>query len=132
MLLVEEIMTKPVFSIPAEDSAEQAAWSLTLRGFSGAPVVDKDGAVIGMLSKSDLVDPGPRDWIVGEAKAIDLSSPQVYAVYAGDPALAAAQLMAKRKLHRVLVLDDESQPVGMVSASDVVKAVADGKRFDID
>lgn len=131
MLLVEEIMTQPVFSILADDSAEQAAWSLTLRGFSGAPVVDKDGAIIGMLSKSDLVNPESRDWIVGEAKAIDLSTPYVYAVYVGDPALAAVQLMAGKKLHRVLVLNADGQPVGIVSALDVIKAVADGKAFDV-
>jgi CBS domain-containing protein len=131
MLLVRDVMTAGVFTLAADTAAEEAAWALTNHAVSGAPVVDGDGNVIGMLSKSDLVNPAPRDWIAGEATAEDLMTPKIHALYAEDPALAAAELMARQHIHRVLVLDEDGRPVGMVSSMDIVKAVAGGAAFAV-
>src|SRR3954471_18387445 len=103
MLTVRDIMTANVFSVEADASAEEAAWGLTRRHVGGAPVRDSRGNLVGVLSKGDLVNPEPSQWIKGEATVGDLMTPDVLALYAEDPALAAAAAMVQRDVHRVIV-----------------------------
>ena len=83
-----------------------------------------------MLSKSDLVNPEPSQWIRGEATVGDVMNPEVVSLYADDPAMAAVSEMAKRDIHRIVVLDAESQLAGIVTSMDVVRALAAGRHFD--
>ena len=56
---------------------------------------------------------------------------EVISLYAEDPAMAAVAEMAKRDIHRIVVLDADSQLAGVVTPMDVVRALAGGKRFDL-
>src|SRR5579863_4032957 len=59
MLRIKDIMTKAVYTVEADASAEEAAWGLTRRHIGGAPVRDGRGNLVGVLSKGDLVNPEP-------------------------------------------------------------------------
>jgi predicted transcriptional regulator len=131
MLTIGDIMTTGVFTVEADASAEEAAWGFTRRHIGGAPVRDRDGRLVGVLTKGDLVNPEPKQWIKGEATVGDLMNPDVLAVYREDPALAAAVGMVERGIHRVVVLDDEQRAVGIVTSMDIVKAVAAGRVFAV-
>ena len=131
ILLIRDIMTPRLFTLEAGASAEEAAWALTRRHIRGAPARDAEGNLVGMLSKSDLVDPEPAQWIKKEATVGDLMNPDVVTLYAEDPAMLAAAEMVNRNIHRIVVLDAESQPVGIVTALDVVKALYRGAQFDV-
>ena len=131
ILLIRDIMTPTLFTLEAGASAEEAAWALTRRHISGAPARDADGNLVGMLSKSDLVDPEPAQWIKKEATVGDLMNPDVVSLYADDPAMAAVTEMATRHIHRIVVLDENSKLAGVVTPMDVVRALAQGARFDL-
>ena len=131
MLRIKDIMTANVYTVDADASAEEAAWGLTRRHIGGAPARDGDGNRVGVLSASDLVNPEPAQWIRGEPTVGDLMNPDVISLYANDPAMAAVNEMAKRHLHRIIVLDDESKLAGIVTPMDVVRALARGDRFDL-
>ena len=132
MLTVRDIMSANVFTVDADASAEEAAWALTRRHIGGAPVRDSRGNLVGVLSKGDLLNPEPSQWIKGEPTVGDLMNPDILAVYTEDPALAAAVGMSERKVHRLVVLDEEQKMVGIVTALDVVKAVAAGRNFVVE
>lgn len=53
--LVRDIMVTDVVTLKPDDTVEQAASRLLERGVGGAPVVDDEGRVLGLLSDSDLV-----------------------------------------------------------------------------
>src|SRR5215470_43125 len=91
MLRIKDIMTRNVYSVEADASAEEAAWGLTRRHIGGAPARDADGNLVGVLSSSDLVNPEPKQWIKGEATVADLMNPDVISLYAEDPAMAAVK-----------------------------------------
>jgi CBS-domain-containing membrane protein len=129
MLTIKDIMTVNVYTVEADASAEEAAWGLTRRHIGGAPARDAAGNLGGVLSQADLVNPEPARWIKGEATVRDLMNPDVIALYAGDPAMAAVVEMAKRNIHRVVVLDDESKLAGIVTPMDVMRALARGESF---
>lgn len=130
MLKIRDIMTAEVYTVEADASAEEAAWGLTRRHIGGAPARDGQGNLVGVLSSSDLVNPEPAQWIRGEATVGDLMNPEVISLYADDPALAAVTEMAKRNIHRIVVLDEGSKLAGIVTPMDVVRAVARGASFD--
>jgi len=129
MLKIRDIMTTDVYVVDADASAEEAAWGLTRRHIGGAPVRDHAGGLVGVLTKGDLVNPEPAQWIRGEATVEDLMNPDVLALFADDPALSAAIGMATRRIHRVVVLDEHRRMAGIVTAFDIVKAVAAGRDF---
>lgn len=131
MLLIKDIMTKNVYTVDSDASAEEAAWGLTRRHIGGAPARDANGNLVGVLTKGDLVNPEPSQWIHGEATVGDLMNPDVISLYATDPAMAAVTEMVKRNIHRIIVLGEDSKLAGIVTAMDVVRAVARGERFDL-
>ena len=124
-------MSPVVLTVAASDSAKSVADRLAREGISGAPVRDEFGELVGIVSHADLTNErlaGDR----GHPTASDLMTPDLLAVYADDPALAAAAVMAQHDIHRVLVWDAEGQVAGIVTSLDLVKAIARGERFDID
>ena len=131
MLKIRDIMTTDVYVVDADASAEEAAWGLTRRHIGGAPVRDHSGGLVGVVTKGDLVNPEPSQWIHGEATVEDLMNPDVLALFADDPALSAAVGMATRKIHRVVVVDQSRRMTGIVTAFDIVKAVAAGLDFRV-
>jgi CBS-domain-containing membrane protein len=132
MLTVKDIMTKKVYTVEFEASAEEAAWGLTRRQIGAAPVKNKAGELVGILTKGDLVDPEPHEWIKKEATVGDLMDPEVIAVYEDDPALVAVHELASRNQHRLVVLNTENKLVGIVSTMDVVRALDKGLSFAVD
>jgi CBS-domain-containing membrane protein len=131
MLTVRDIMTPDVYTVEAGASAEEAAWGLTRRHIGGAPVRDATGDLVGVVTTGDLVNPEPAHWIRGEAKVEDVMNPDVLGLSADDPALSAAIGMAQHKIHRVIVMDRQGRVAGIVTAFDIVKAVAAGLDFGV-
>jgi CBS domain-containing protein len=54
-MLVKEIMVKTVITLKSDDSLKDAALKLASHNISGAPVVDEDGHVIGIVSETDII-----------------------------------------------------------------------------
>ncbi len=48
-------MSRPVITLTADETIEAAATKLGTHGFHGAPVVDADGQLVGLLDDSDLL-----------------------------------------------------------------------------
>lgn len=131
MLTIKDIMTENLYTVDVDASAGEAAWGLTRRHIGGAPARDASGALVGVLSQSDLVNPEPAQWIKGEPTVGDLMNPDVVSLYMDDPAMAAVEEMVKRDIHRIVVLDRESQPAGIVTSMDVVRALSRGQNFNV-
>lgn len=126
MCTVEEIMTRKVLTIAAEADVKDAAWGLTLQGFTGAPVKDEHGAVIGVLSKSDLTDPNRIDPdSTGPHTVREAMTPVLFATLATDPVEFAVRRMVETRSHRLLVLAPSGELVGILTPMDVMRALLD-------
>ena len=66
-----DLMTTNLVTIPPDAPLEALARVLSERGISGAPVVDADGALLGMVTESDLIrrlaakEDAPKSWVLG-------------------------------------------------------------------
>jgi CBS-domain-containing membrane protein len=144
-LTAADVMTRDVVVIPERMSLRTAATLLARARVSGAPVVDAAGACVGVLSNTDFVrwarGEAPRqaprfttcvcsEWQVIEVDS--LPTDEVAAYMTADPVtapahtgvIALARMMLDAHIHRVIIVDGHERPVGVVSSTDVLAAVA--------
>jgi CBS-domain-containing membrane protein len=129
MLRVRDIMSRRVVTLRGEATASSAAWSLHTANVSGAPVRDRVGNLVGVLSKTDLAELTRVGGSPESTRVDDMMTPVVWSVGPDDPALAAVEVMVKRGIHRVVVVSGLGKVEGIVSPMDVMRALANGADF---
>ncbi|HEX7346377.1 MAG TPA: CBS domain-containing protein [Candidatus Limnocylindrales bacterium] len=131
-LVVADIMTLDPIVIAADAPLEDAERLMRERAISGLPVVDSGGMLVGVISRTDVIEDGsipmaillrkiPSGLRVGEL----MSSPAI-TVETTDPLIEAARRMRDNRIHRLVAVDDVGRPVGVLSASDFVALYAEG------
>jgi CBS domain-containing protein len=120
-MLASEIMTCKVSTIHPEASVQEAAHLLSRERISGAPVVNVDGMIIGIVTEADIIGKVDREGL----HVADIMSREIIAVTEDTPVNAIAMLLAERKIKRVPVVRS-GKLVGIVSRADIVDAVARG------
>jgi predicted transcriptional regulator len=118
---VADIMTKQVLTLSPDADVGDAAWGLTISGISGAPVKDAQGHVLGVISKSDLADPGRIKHGSGHETVGDAMTPLLFAIRSSDSVMDAARRMVETGSHRLIVVDDDGKLAGIVTPMDVLK-----------
>jgi CBS domain-containing protein len=143
-----DVMTTEIVSVLPDTPTQVIAQLLLDKGISAVPVVDHDGAPIGMVSEGDLVGRGEtdrearRDWWLamlaeGEAlspeflgqlrtkarRARDVMAKPVVTVEEQTPVSEIAQLLEAHRIKRVPVVRD-GRMVGIVSRADLLRALA--------
>ena len=118
---VRDLMTPDPASVRHGITVREAAAFLEDRGIGAVLVADDDGRAVGVLSRSDVL----RAVLAGadEAPVRDVMSPAVIAVQPDADALQASVLMVRCEVKRVFVVDEDGVPVGVVSTTDLLRAL---------
>ena len=118
---VRDLMTPDPASVRHGSTVRKAAAFLEDRGIGAALVVNDDGRAVGVLSRSDVL----RAVLAGadEAPVRDFMSQGVIAVQPDAEARQAAVLMVRCEVQRVFVVDEDGAPVGVVSTTDLLRAL---------
>jgi CBS domain-containing protein len=137
---VKDVMTANVIWVERDTPFAAIAAALREYRVSAFPVVDEQGQVIGVVSESDLLaklalgaDDGQAPGITGilrrheleKARAVtagELMTSPAYMVSPEDTVEHAAQLMYRRKVKRLPVIDADNHLAGIVSRADVLAA----------
>lgn len=138
-LLVADVMTRDVTVISALASMDEAAVLLKSRAVGGAPVVDRDGRCIGVLSASDFLlfdernegqgyaapegNRGAKRWQLPWNSVQRYMTTPPHTISPTASMIHAAELMCTEHVHRLIVLNDCGRPAGLVSTFDVVSAM---------
>ena len=117
---ISSIMTRKVICARPEMDASLLRARLVERGVSGAPVVDDWGRVLGVVSKTDLVEHEVTSER-GKRTVADIMMPMVFTLPPEAPIGQAAALMAYEGVHRVVVVDHKGCVVGLVSTLDIAR-----------
>jgi len=121
MKTIRDIMEPNVFWLPDDMPLKLAAEMLSKNQIGGAPACDRQGKIVGMISKTDLADYYGG---VNETRPVrDIMTPEVFSVAPDESVDRAVQLMAFEGIHRLLVLDGE-RLVGIVTTMDVLREMA--------
>jgi predicted transcriptional regulator len=149
---VKDLMNPDVITVPDDMTTDALARYLTEREISGAPVVDSQGHVIGVVSMTDigrnmaepavivssrssdfyrdiaadltLEDLGQR-YVEERAFTVrDVMTPMIHQVPVTASAAEAARLMIDQHIHR-LVVTEGKEPLGIITSLDLLKVVAE-------
>ena len=130
---VEQVMTPDPITIRADEPLSSAARLLEEHEISGVPVVDENGGLVGVLSESDLVRARATDNLWSRWPGLSVRHLMHTPVLTADRSMSleeAAVLMERAHVHRLVVVgDDQQTPVGIISTSDLVRAMV-GERED--
>jgi len=146
-LTAADLMSRDVVTLHKDLPLRDAAFRLAAARISGAPVIDAEGRCVGVLSKSDVarsVGEGtvaPRaeapgelytDWQVVDLEALPAEavatymSEDVISAYPDTTLREMARMMSAFRIHRLVITDLTMHVLGVVSAMDLVGAIASG------
>ena len=136
MTTVSAVMTADPITVSPQTPFKDIAGLLTGNGISAVGVVDKTGALVGVVSEADLL---PHLWddpklrrrdrrLARKATACtakDLMTSPVVTIDADDSLAAAAAKFARTGVRRLFVLRNE-KPAGVLSRRDLVRVFTRG------
>jgi CBS domain-containing protein len=145
-LTAEDLMSRDVIAIQEEMPLTAAARVLSRAQISGAPVVNAAGVCVGVVSATDFLRLANRDtrlapvtcatplcvcsdWQVLEIHELPVD--EVRRHMTADPVTVrtdtsvgqVARLMLDAHIHRVIVVDVQGRPIGIVSSTDLIAAI---------
>ena len=124
MKIVRDIMTEKVVTIHRDKLICEAEAILCAKKVSGAPVVDDDGCVVGMVSLTDLNGFETTDDDSSFAHVWEIASPKIISIDPSATLSEAARKMIDNRIHRLLVVED-GEMAGMLSTFDYIRLYAE-------
>lgn len=145
MLTAKEIMTEKVITVDLELDVSELATLFWEKRIGGAPVIDKSGKLLGIVTESDLIDQSKKVHIptimtildsiiflenpakldrelkkMTGTKVKDIYSSEIVTVTRDTPMSELATIMSDRKLHTLPVVDGEKL-VGVIGKGDIIR-----------
>lgn len=140
-------MTAEVITVTRETSVRELAKILTDKNISGAPVVDESGALIGVVTESDLIDQNKKIHIptvvsildsfiylespdrmeqemkkIAGSKVADIYTSEVKTVGPSATIDDMATIMSDENIHTLPVVDGDTL-VGVIGKKDIIKTI---------
>lgn len=147
MLKAKDIMTKNVITVKPDTTIENLARTLIDHKISGAPVVDDDGSIIGIVTENDLISqnkrlhiptvirlfdafvvldtPGKAEKEIRKMAATtvnDICTKKVITVTEETPIEEVATIMTEKKIHLIPVVEG-NKIRGIIGKVDIIKSV---------
>ncbi|MEM0087099.1 MAG: CBS domain-containing protein [Candidatus Micrarchaeaceae archaeon] len=121
-LLVKDIMSFPVITATAKESVKSIALKMKSKKISSVVIVDESNVPIGIVTQGDIVNKliaRTKNLLFAKAKNV-MSSPVI--TIKGDVTLEnAANTMAKNRIKKLCVTDNEGKLIGIITEEDIVK-----------
>ncbi|MEM1872989.1 MAG: CBS domain-containing protein [Acidilobaceae archaeon] len=117
-ILVREVMSKPPVVIEESKTLKTAARLMLKHKIGGLPVVDEEGALVGIVTRTDLVR-AFADRYEGRYTVRDLMRKSFPVLRRSHSIYYAAKLIEADISGKAVVLDEEGRPVGVVTRRDI-------------
>jgi CBS domain-containing protein len=131
---VAEYLSSPVITLNETDSVLAAQEKLAMLRISALAVVDRDGGLVGVISRTDLLRIGRRRASQSNKRRHVLALPNVPVrqvitpfveiIAASTTLTEAAKRMTRQNVHRLYISNDR-RPDGVISTKDLMQAVVD-------
>ncbi|WP_457574699.1 CBS domain-containing protein [Desulfolithobacter sp.] len=147
MLQAKDIMTREVITVAEDLPVKELAKILSENRISGAPVLDEEGQVVGVVTESDLIDQNKKVHIptvvaildsfiflenpekmekdlrkMAGTRVGDIFTRELIAVTPDTPLDEIATLMSERGVHTLPVMEGDNL-VGVIGKSDIIRTI---------
>ena len=114
----KEVMSKDLITIKPIETIPDAAKTMIQSKISSLVVVDDDGELKGIVTKADI-----SYYFASKGAGIysvhDLMTPNPVTVRRSQSIFLAVALMSENKISRIVVIDEENEPVGIITLTDI-------------
>ena len=125
---VADLMTPDPVLVDESATVDEAVRLLEENEVSGLPVVDRDGLLLGVISQTDIVRARAVGHLWQRWPGLRVRHLMHSPALTADRQMTmeeAAQLMERAHVHRLVVVDDDQlRPIGVISTTDLVRALA--------
>lgn len=137
-----DIMTSPVHAVHVDTDLIATATLLAEKGISGAPVLDRDGSIVGVISEKDFLRKMGGDQrgsfmqviahclknkgcvatpMINRTAGDIMTEPPI--TFTADVSIGQiSALMTEKNINRLPIVDVTAKPVGIVTRSDLVNS----------
>ncbi len=121
-LRVSDAMVPRVITCKPDETIADAARKMAENDVGSVVVVDDKGLIIGILTEGDIVrrvvakDLDPSRTLVKH-----VMTPNPITIYEDAPLSAAADLMSRKRIGHLPVVDKENKLVGIITRSDIIR-----------
>jgi predicted transcriptional regulator len=121
-LKAKDVMQRPVIAVTPRASLRDIAWQILKYGFSGMPVAEADGKVLGVITEADILYSLLDENQLEATSAANLMSSPPATVDVETSLKGVMQILQERRIVRVPVTE-KGKLVGIISRRDVIRAV---------
>lgn len=126
---LEKIFSKNLITISEDNNVQEADHLMKNRQIRHLPVIDRDGFLVGILSKSDFMALIHVGIDLRTVKVSDLMSSPVKTFSLNAPVKSVAQLFVAQKINSGLVMDN-NEIVGIVTSQDLLRLLAETNELE--
>jgi len=132
-MYVEQIMNRLVWSTTPDASLSEVVGKMVQAGCGWIPVVDEDtGGLAGVLTDRDVaLGAWETGFALSEMIAADVMTRDVAACGDRDQLVVAEELMRRRRVRRLPVLDADGRLIGMLGLDGLAQLAARGGNASI-
>ena len=131
-MLVKNWMSKEVITVDADDTMQNAIYTLQEQNIKMLPVMD-DVKLVGIITDRDLKKASPSDattldmhellFLISKIKVRDLMKEPVFTARPDDTVEEAAALLLEKKISGLPVIDENNRLVGIITRSDIFRVL---------
>ncbi|MCG9967116.1 CBS domain-containing protein [Pelotomaculum terephthalicicum JT] len=125
---VQDVMTRDVISIAPDLTVRQAKDLMRDKGISGMPVVDRENALLGVISVADIIQAMENNNLNAFVSEVMTVNPIF--LHEQDTVGYALQACRRYKYGRFPVIDEQAKVVGVLTVGDIVTRLAQLLRID--
>ena len=126
---VNDYMARNLTTLEPETEILQAVQTLIEHDIAGAPVIDKEGAMVGILTEKDCMKVVLKITYHAESggTVADFMSTEIDTMSPGDSIADAALRFLRKRYHRYPVVEN-NKLVGQISRRDVMRALGESEQ----
>ena len=126
--VIAELMTRDVKICRMTDTLQTAAELMWNHDVGVVPIIDDSGQVVGIVTDRDACMAAYTQCKpLHDVQCTTAMSRHVLTCGPDDTDIEVAKLMAKNRVRRILVVDDQQRPIGIISLNDLAVAMARGR-----
>ena len=119
-----DVMNTPIVAASQKASAREIALYMLLGGFSGVPILESDGKLVGIVTELDLLHALRTDKPLEQTLAEEIMTRDVVTVDVSTPVDDIMEILESERILRVPVMEAGAM-VGIVSRPDLLRAAVE-------
>jgi CBS domain-containing protein len=116
-----DIMGRPVVAAAKNTTARDVAIQMLMGGFSGMPITERDGVIVGIVTEFDIIHAIRQDKKVETTTAEEIMTTDVASVDVNADVEEVIEILDNRRVLRVPVTE-RGKLVGVISRPDILRA----------